>query len=153
MDTLTVPTLDACDFGWYLSRMVAHGASDLFLSSDTPASLKVQGEIQPLNRVPLTGAHIEKMAYSMMGRYASSKHHSNPTWPWRSRSLGAFASTCITSRIPTMASLKLPPVMQSLAMLKRGLVPIEAPLARQIHLAGLDAGRPPPDGGTPYSDD
>lgn len=45
------------DLGHYLSAMVAHAASDLFLSSGTPAAVKVQGVVRRLQEAPLSAEH------------------------------------------------------------------------------------------------
>mgnify|MGYP006152020657 CR=1 FL=1 len=42
------------NLGHYLSAMVEHGGSDLFLSAGTPAGLKVQGTLRRLQEEPLS---------------------------------------------------------------------------------------------------
>jgi Tfp pilus assembly ATPase PilU len=49
-----------------LALMVALGASDLFLSADGAASLKMQGRIRRLPEPPLMGTHIKRLTYSVM---------------------------------------------------------------------------------------
>ena len=128
---------DATDLGRYLALMVKHGASDLFLSSDAPASLKIQGKIRRLPEAPLEGVQIKALAYSVMretqvrafeaelecdlaiamqglGRFRINVY--------RQRGEVAVVVRHINSQIPSLASLKLPPILQTLAMLKRGLV-------------------------------
>lgn len=54
------------DLGHYLSAMVAHAASDLFLSSGTVAAIKVQGMVRRLQEAPLSAERIKRLAYSVM---------------------------------------------------------------------------------------
>ena len=132
-----IPASDIDDLGRYLALMVSYGASDLFLSSDVAASLKIQGRIRRLPEPALTGTRIKALAYSVMrdsqirefeaelecdlaialgplGRFRVNV--------FRQRGEVAVVVRHINSKIPTLESLKLPPVLQTLAMLKRGLV-------------------------------
>ena len=128
---------DPDDLGRYLALMVTYGASDLFLSTDVAASLKIQGRIRRLPEPPLTGTRVKSLAYSVMrdsqirefeaqlecdlaiamdqlGRFRVNV--------FRQRGEVAVVVRHIDSKIPTLESLKLPPVLKTLAMLKRGLV-------------------------------
>ena len=132
-----IPASDIDDLGRYLSLMVSYGASDLFLSSDVAASLKIQGRIRRLPEPAMTGTRIKALAYSVMrdsqirefeaelecdlaialgplGRFRVNV--------FRQRGEVAVVVRHINSKIPTLESLKLPPVLKTLAMLKRGLV-------------------------------
>ena len=132
-----IPASDIDDLGRYLALMVSYGASDLFLSSDVAASLKIQGRIRRLPEPAMTGTRIKALAYSVMrdsqirefeaelecdlaialgplGRFRVNV--------FRQRGEVAVVVRHINSQIPTLESLKLPPVLQTLAMLKRGLV-------------------------------
>ena len=132
-----IPASDIDDLGRYLALMVSYGASDLFLSSDVAASLKIQGRIRRLPEPAMTGTRIKALAYSVMrdsqirefeaelecdlaialgplGRFRVNV--------FRQRGEVAVVVRHINSKIPTLESLKLPPVLKTLAMLKRGLV-------------------------------
>ena len=132
-----VSASDIDDLGPYLALMVSYGASDLFLSSDVAASLKIQGRIRRLPEPAMTGTRIKTLAYSVMrdsqirefeaelecdlaitldplGRFRVNV--------FRQRGEVAVVVRHINSKIPTLESLKLPPVLKTLAMLKRGLV-------------------------------
>ena len=132
-----IPASDIDDLGRYLALMVSYGASDLFLSSDVAASLKIQGRIRRLPEPAMTGTRIKALAYSVMrdsqirefeaelecdlaialgplGRFRVNV--------FRQRGEVAVVVRHINSQIPTLESLKLPPVLKTLAMLKRGLV-------------------------------
>ena len=132
-----IPASDIDDLGRYLALMVSYGASDMFLSSDVAASLKIQGRIRRLPEPAMTGTRIKALAYSVMrdsqirefeaelecdlaialgplGRFRVNV--------FRQRGEVAVVVRHINSKIPTLESLKLPPVLKTLAMLKRGLV-------------------------------
>ena len=132
-----IPASSIDDLGRYLALMVAYGASDLFLSSDVAASLKIQGRIRRLPEPPMTGTRIKTLAYSVMrdsqirefeaelecdlaiAMDALGRFRVNV---FRQRGEVAVVVRHINSQIPTLESLKLPPVLKTLAMLKRGLV-------------------------------
>jgi twitching motility protein PilT len=49
-----------------LQTMVEKGASDLHLTADSPAQLRINGNLYPLRTEPLTGRDIEQIAYSVL---------------------------------------------------------------------------------------
>jgi len=81
------------DLGRYLSLMVAHGASDLFLSAGTPAALKVHGVIHRLDEPALTPSRTQQLAYSVMRetQIRISSPRWNATSPLPCQDWGAFA--------------------------------------------------------------
>jgi twitching motility protein PilU len=128
---------DPDDLGRYLSLMVTYGASDLFLSSDVAASLKINGRIRRLPEAPLTGTRIKSLAYSVMRDTQIREFEADLECDlaiameqlgrfrvnvFRQRGEVAVVVRHINSQIPTLESLKLPPILKTLAMLKRGLV-------------------------------
>jgi twitching motility protein PilU len=138
MDTaLASSDTGSTDLGHYLSLMVRHGASDLFLSSGAPASLKVQGVVQRLGQMALNGSQVQQLAYSVMRE--SQIRDFEATWEcdlaialeglgrfrvnvFRQRGEVAVVVRHVNAKIPSLEALKLPPVLSRLAMLKRGLV-------------------------------
>lgn len=62
----TLPHTPNDDLGHYLQLMVAHGASDLFLSSGSAAALKIQGVVRRLPEAALDATHTQRLAYSVM---------------------------------------------------------------------------------------
>jgi len=125
------------DLGHYLSLMVAHGASDLLLSSGGAAALKVQGVIKPLLEAPLNAADTQRLAYSVMRASQIRQFESTLECDlaialpglgrfrvnvYRQRGDVAVVVRHINAKIPSLEALKLPPVLSKLAMLKRGLV-------------------------------
>lgn len=128
---------DADDLGHYLALMVAHGASDLFLSSDAAPGLKIQGQIKRLPEAPLTATRIKTLAYSVMREAQIRQFEAELECDlaiamdrlgrfrvnvYRQRGDVAVVVRHINSQIPSMQALGLPPVLKTLAMLKRGLV-------------------------------
>jgi twitching motility protein PilT len=49
-----------------LQTMVEKGASDLHLTAESPAQLRINGSLYPLRTEPLTGRDIEQIAYSVL---------------------------------------------------------------------------------------
>jgi twitching motility protein PilU len=125
------------DLGRYLSLMVAHGASDLFLSSGAPASLKVQGVVKRLDEATMQGDQVQRLAYSVMREAQVRSFEATLECDlaiaieglgrfrvnvYRQRGDVAVVVRHVNAKIPSLESLKLPPVLSRLAMLKRGLV-------------------------------
>jgi twitching motility protein PilU len=125
------------DLGHYLQRMVAHGASDLFLSSGSSAALKVQGVVRRLPEGALDAARTQRLAYSVMREAQIREFESTLECDlaialpglgrfrvnvYRQRGDVAVVVRHINAKIPSLEQLKLPPVLRQLAMLKRGLV-------------------------------
>ena len=125
------------DLGHYLSLMVAHGASDLFLSAGSAPALKVQGVVKRLPEGALTATRTQMRAYSVMRETQIREFESTLECDlaialpdlgrfrvnvYRQRGDVAVVVRHINSKIPSLEGLKLPPVLRKLAMLKRGLV-------------------------------
>ncbi|WP_439112350.1 PilT/PilU family type 4a pilus ATPase [Hydrogenophaga sp.] len=125
------------DLGHYLSLMVAHGASDLFLSSGTAAALKVQGVIKRLSERKLDPTYTQRLAYSVMRESQIREFEATLECDlaialpglgrfrvnvYRQRGDVAVVVRHINAKIPSLDALKLPPVLKKLALLKRGLV-------------------------------
>ena len=125
------------DLGRYLSLMVTQGASDLFLSSGVPASLKIQGQVKRLPEPNLDSSQVQSLAYSVMRESQIREFESSMECDlaialeglgrfrvnvYRQRGDVAVVVRHVNAQIPSLESLKLPPVLSRLAMLKRGLV-------------------------------
>jgi twitching motility protein PilU len=128
---------DDRDLGPFLALMVEQGASDLFLEAGAPPTLKCQGVFRPVAGGVLDSERIKSLAYSVM-REAQIREfesqlecdlalHIDKLGRFRinvhvQRGYVGLVARHITSNIPTLESLHLPPVLKQLAMLKRGLV-------------------------------
>ncbi|OSZ63386.1 PilT/PilU family type 4a pilus ATPase [Hydrogenophaga sp. IBVHS2] len=125
------------DLSRYLAVMVQHGASDLFLSSGTPAGIKVQGTLRRLDEPALDGSQTQALAYSIMRESQIKSFEATLECDfaialpglgrfrvnvYRQRGEVAVVVRHINARIPSIDSLKLPPVLKQLCQLKRGLV-------------------------------
>jgi twitching motility protein PilU len=120
-----------------LRAMVAKKASDLFITAGFPPALKLDGKMTPVSNQSLTPQHTQELARSLMNdkqaqEFEASKECNfaiNPPGIGRFR-VNAFVQQArvgivlrtITTAIPKMDDLGLPPVLKDVAMSKRGLV-------------------------------
>ena len=134
--TIELPTLTD-DLSAYLHYMVAAGAADLFLSVGAPPTVKVQGVMRPMDMPPIAPRRVKELAYSMMNE--SQMRAFEADWECDLavglEGLGRFRLNVFLQRgevgmvvryvkdkIPSIADLKMPAVLQKLVMLKRGLI-------------------------------
>ena len=120
-----------------LRAMVAKKASDLFITAGFPPAFKLDGKMTPVSNQSLTPQHTQELARSLMNdkqaqEFEASKECNfaiNPPGIGRFR-VNAFVQQArvgivlrtITTAIPKMDDLGLPPVLKDVAMTKRGLV-------------------------------
>ena len=120
-----------------LKLMVEKKASDLFLTSNAPVKIKIEGRILPVNKQELKPEAIRQAALSIMtaeqmdqftkeleldfavsepklGRFRVNAFHQ--------RGEVAMTLRYITSEIPRLEELGLPNVLKELALRKRGLL-------------------------------
>jgi twitching motility protein PilU len=125
------------DLDHYLQVLVDRGGSDLFLSPGGPASLKVDGHVGYLDPRALGADEVRDMAYSAMSpeqcaaferdwemnlaRDAGEKGRFRINI-YRQRGHVAMAVRLVSSRIPSLVELNLPPILHELIMLPRGLL-------------------------------
>lgn len=131
-------TLDAKEelFAW-LRHMNKYKGSDLFITTNFPPAMKVDGKITPITNEPLTSEKCMEIAFSIMSTKQieefSSTNECNfaislpDTSRFRvnamvQRGATALVFRSITSKIPNFDSLNLPPVLKDVVMKKRGLV-------------------------------
>lgn len=125
------------DIDGYLQLMKARHASDLFLTTGAPPSLKVDGVVQALEVPKLMVGEVQAMADAVMSeaqraQFAETKECN---FSWSRKDMGryrvnvyhqrgevAMVLRMIDSRVPSFDVLGLPEVARTLAMLKRGLV-------------------------------
>jgi len=120
-----------------LRALVAKKASDLFITAGFPPAFKLDGKMTPVSNQSLTPQHTQELARSLMNdkqaqEFEASKECNfaiNPPGIGRFR-VNAFVQQArvgivlrtITTKIPKMEDLGLPPVLKDVAMTKRGLV-------------------------------
>ncbi|WKZ13863.1 MAG: PilT/PilU family type 4a pilus ATPase [Gammaproteobacteria bacterium] len=117
--------------------MVEKRASDLFLSPHAPVKIKIDGKIMPVNKLELTPKMIRQAAIELMseqqleeftreleidfavsksglGRFRVNVFHQ--------RGNVAMVMRYITSDIPNLDKLQMPPILKDLVMFRRGLL-------------------------------
>ncbi|MEN2428347.1 PilT/PilU family type 4a pilus ATPase [Chromobacterium vaccinii] len=121
----------------FFKLMAEKKASDLFLTSFSPPMLKLGGELMPVNEKPLTPDMVKQLAYSLMSDEEAAvferEREMNLGHPvpglgsfrvnvfWQRGSVGMVVRYILPS-IPTMEELELPPLLEELIQLKRGLI-------------------------------
>ena len=120
-----------------LRAMVAKKASDLFITAGFPPAFKLDGKMTPVSNQSLTPQHTQELARSLMNDKQAQEFEAthecnfaiNPPGIGRFR-VNAFVQQArvgivlrtITTTIPKMDDLGLPPVLKDVVMTKRGLV-------------------------------
>ena len=125
------------DFEKLLRLMIEKGGSDMFITAGVPPSMKLNGRLVPLGKMPLSPEQTREMVLSIMNenqrREFALSHECN--FAISARGLGRFRASAfyqrnlvgmvlrrIETQIPTFEELKLPDVLKQLSMTKRGLV-------------------------------
>jgi twitching motility protein PilU len=120
-----------------LKLMVSRNGSDLFLTSDFPPAVKVDGKISKVSPQPLTAMHTLALARSIMNDKQAAEFERtkecnfaiSPPGVGRFR-VNAFIQQgkvgmvlrVIPQTLPTITSLGLPAVLSEMVMTKRGLM-------------------------------
>ncbi len=120
-----------------LERMVKEDASDGFISSGAPPSIKVDGEISPISDEPVSDELARELVLSTMREDQQEQflEHHECNYAMSYERLGRFRASAFVQRgkcglvvrriqsvIPTIDEIGLPPIIKELAMTKRGLV-------------------------------
>jgi len=120
-----------------LKLLLTKKGSDLFLTAEFPPAFKVDGRVLPVSNQPLTAQHTQDLVRAIMNDRQAADFEAtkecnfaiNPTGIGRFR-VSAFVQQgkvgivlrTIADQIPTVEELNLPPLMNDLAMAKRGIV-------------------------------
>ena len=120
-----------------LKKMVDKNGSDLFITAGFPPAIKIDGEIHRAAEQPLSGDDSAIIVRSIMNdrqarEFDASKECNFAIGP---QGIGRFRVSAfiqrggvgavlrrIVTKIPTLEELELPPIMQEIALTKRGLV-------------------------------
>ena len=141
-----------------LDLLVKQKGSDLFITSDFPPAIKVDGKISPVSKSQLTPQHTIELVRSVMNdkqaaEFEGSKECNfaiSPPGIGRFR-VNAFVQQgrvgmvlrTITTDIPKFEELGLPPVLRDIIMSKRGIMMfIGATGSRQVDVDGVAARLP-----------
>ncbi|MGH8106040.1 MAG: PilT/PilU family type 4a pilus ATPase [Arenimonas sp.] len=125
------------DLNGYLQMMVERQASDMFFSAGAPPNIKIEGLVRHVGAKNLTAAQVGAMATSVMNERQQKEFEE--TWEmnlslavnkvgrfrvniYRQRGDVAMAVRYVTSTIPSIEQLNLPPILKELIMLPRGLI-------------------------------
>ena len=120
-----------------LQLMAEKKASDIFISCGSPLCIKISGQIMPVNPTAMDAETTKKICYEMLtpGQIETLEKTRELNFAKPMLGLGNFRVNMfwqkgtvgcvirfVTSEIPTLTSLSLPPVLSSLVMEKRGLI-------------------------------
>ncbi len=120
-----------------LQMMATNRGSDLFITSDFPPAIKIDGKISPVSPQPLSSTQSMMLVRSIMNdkqmQEFDTSHECN--FAIQSRTTGRFrisafiqqgragmVARTINTKIPSVGELDLPPQLHTIAMAKRGLV-------------------------------
>jgi twitching motility protein PilU len=120
-----------------LKLLLTKKGSDLFLTAEFPPAFKIDGRVLPVSNQPLTAQHTAELVRAIMNDRQAAEFEStrecnfaiSPTGIGRFR-VSAFVQQgkvgivfrVIADKIPTAEELNLPPIVNDLAMAKRGIV-------------------------------
>jgi twitching motility protein PilU len=120
-----------------LTRMCRSGGSDLFIASDFPASMKVDGQMKPLTSDRLDGTATAALARALMNERQREEFDREQECNFAVQIPGvsrfrinvyvqqqqvSLVARTIAAEIPSFESLRLPPKLKDLVMEQRGLV-------------------------------
>jgi twitching motility protein PilT len=126
----------------WLQMLVERGGSDLLLVAGAPPSLRVDGAITPLPSAPLSAEEIEEAVLPVLASHACAQYmqDSIADLSYKVRGLGRFrinlhrergrpaaAIRSLPTEPPRLASLGLPPGVEAVTRLPRGLVLVGGP--------------------------
>jgi twitching motility protein PilT len=125
-----------------LQKTIQSGASDLHLTTSSPAQIRVDGRLRPIEEQALTAADTKRLAYSVMTD--TQKHQFEEKWEidfsFGIKDLCRFRANVFTQRgsvgavfrvipfeIKGFESLNLSPVVEKLCEKPRGLILVTGP--------------------------
>ena len=120
-----------------LRALLAKRGSDLFITADFPPAMKIDSKMTPVSSTALTAQHSAMLARAVMNDKQAAEFEASKecNFAINPAGIGRFRVNCmiqmgkvamimrvITTAIPTMDDLKVPPVLKDVIMTKRGLV-------------------------------
>lgn len=136
-DTQLLPHAGTERLNRWLSSLIEQKGSDLLLVPGAPPSIRFEGEVRSLQSETLQGSEIEAAVLPALTQHALQLYHQDHIGDssYRVEGLGRFrinlhrergsaaaAIRALPSAIPSIRELNLPPGVESLARLRRGLV-------------------------------
>ncbi len=125
------------EFPDYLKLMLAREASDLYLTVGAPPSMRIHGQITPIDKAPLPPGKTEQIARAIMTEEQRSEFARSPEMNlaidegeigrfrvnvFKQRGHVGLVVRCIKTEIPDAETLGIPPIVKKLVMQKRGLI-------------------------------
>ena len=126
------------DLDKLLQLMIQKNGSDLFITADAPPSMKVNGTIMPVTKSALTPEQSMTLVKSVMTpsqikefdetlecQFAISDKQQNARFrvsAFVQKDCAGMVLRKIETKIPTVEQLNLPPILNEIAMKKRGIV-------------------------------
>ena len=119
-----------------LKLMVSRGGSDLFITSDFPPAIKVDGKVTKVSPQPLTGVHTMSLARAIMSDKQAAEFERSKECNFAIAPAGVGRFRCnafiqqgkvglvmrvIPTTLPTIDGLGVPQVLKEVALAKRGL--------------------------------
>ncbi len=120
-----------------LRGMISKKASDLFITAGFPPAFKVDGKMTPVSNQALTPVHTQELVRAIMNDRQAAEfeatHECNfaisPTGIGRFRvnvfmqqQRAGMVLRTITTKIPDLDQMEMPPILKDIVMTKRGLV-------------------------------
>jgi twitching motility protein PilU len=120
-----------------LRLMRAKNASDLFITADFPPAMKIDGKLTPVSSQALSTQHTKELARAVMNDRQAEEFEATKecNFAISPANIGRFRCNAfmqqgriglvlrtITTEIPNLDELGLPPVLKDVALAKRGLV-------------------------------
>jgi twitching motility protein PilT len=126
----------------WLATLVAQGGSDLLLVDGAPVSIRREGEVRPIESTPVRAEDIESAVVPALNAHARQVYEQAriADSSYRIEALGRFrinlhqerghaaaSIRALPTQVPSLAQLHLPPSVDALANLPRGLVLVGGP--------------------------
>lgn len=126
----------------YLQYAREKNASDVHLTVGLPAMMRLNGNLMPMTQLPVTLDELEetinemttsaqreklKMGEDLDFAYVSSEGYRHRVNVYKQRGSYAIALRLLQNRIPTLEELELPPTLDALTDLQRGLILVTGP--------------------------
>ena len=144
-DRLQARDIDSSDterLDRWLATLVAYSSSDLLLIEGTPPCMRVDGEVRRIETGNLDGPEIEAAVLPALSHHALRQYREEliADSSYRIPGIGRFrinlhreqgraaaAIRVLPTRVPALRELNLPPSVEALAQLPRGLVLVGGP--------------------------
>ena len=120
-----------------LRGMASKKASDMFITAGFPPAFKVDGKLVPVSSQPLSHQHTRELARSIMNDRQTAEFEANHECNFaisphgigrfrvnvfmQQQNVGMVMRT-ITTKIPDLDAMGMPPILKDIVMTKRGLV-------------------------------